>query len=697
MSANTKTNDFLVEIGTEELPPTALLKLSNSFADQVLAGINAAELNFCSAERFATPRRLAVLVSGLDSQTPEKEVVAWGPPKKIAFDVDGKPTKAADAFAKKNGISIDEVQVENDGKADKLVYRSLKSGVSAAQLLPAIVQEALDKLPIPKRMRWGAERTEFVRPIQWVVMMQDSQVIECSILGFTAGSITRGHRFHCDTNLEISNPSSYPALLETSGHIIPSFETRRAMILEQVTAEGEKLGGVAVIDENLLDEVTGLVEWPVAMTGSFESRFLEVPAEALISSMKEHQKYFHVEDSDGHLMPNFITVSNIVSQDPSQVVRGNERVIRPRLSDAAFFFETDKKVALATRVEKLKTIVFQAQLGTLYEKTQRIMTLAESIAESIGSSGDFAKRAAELCKADLVSDMVLEFDKMQGIAGRYYALDQGEDIEVANAIRDQYLPKFSGDKLPESLTGCAVALADRLDTIVGIFGIGQPPTGSKDPFALRRATLGVLRIIVEKQLDVDLRDLLQRAQQQYSQLSAGENLVDTVLNYMVERFRAWYEEEKIATEVFMAVSAKGLSKPLDIDQRVKAVNSFSQLPEAQALAAANKRVSNILAKLDNETSIDTVSSDLLMDDAEKTLAALVLEKTESVAPLYAARQYSEALASLAALRTPVDTFFDQVMVMAEDEAIRNNRLALVKQLRGLFLEVADISLLVPAK
>lgn len=697
MSNQSDAHDFLVEIGTEELPPTALLKLSNSFTAQVAAGIKTAGLSYTGVQSYATPRRLAIVVSGLDSQTPEKDVIVWGPPKKIAFDADGKPTKAAAAFAKKNGVGIDDINIENDGKAEKLVYKSLKAGISATELLPSIIQDALDKLPIAKRMRWGAERTEFVRPVQWIVMMQGSHIIECSILGFSAGNTTRGHRFHCDTTLAIENPAAYATLLEHSGHIVPAFETRKAMIRQQVVAEGEKLGGAAVIDEDLLNEVTGLVEWPVALTGSFENRFLEVPPEALISSMKEHQKYFHVENKDGYLMPHFITVSNIVSRDPSQVIRGNERVIRPRLSDAAFFFETDKKIALETRVEKLKSIVFQAQLGTLYDKTQRMMGLAASIADSIGSNRAYASRAAELSKADLVSDMVLEFDKMQGIAGRYYALAQGEEEEVANAIRDQYLPKFSGDQLPESLTGCAIALADRLDTIVGIFGIGQPPTGSKDPFALRRATLGVLRIIVEKRLPLDLRVLLKQAQQQYSHLSAGENLVETVLQYMTERFRAWYEEEQINAEVFMSVSEKGLSQPLDIDQRVKAVNRFSILPEAQALAAANKRVSNILAKLDSQAAIGSVDNTLLVEDSEKNLAELVEQKAQQLAPLFANRQYSEALTSLAELRIPIDAFFDNVMVMVDEESVKNNRLALLKSLRSLFLEVADISLLVPAK
>lgn len=691
------SHDFLVEIGTEELPPTALLKLSNSFTASIKQSLVAHDLNFSSIEPFATPRRLAVVVKGLDAKTPEKEIEAWGPPKKIAFDADGQPTKAAQAFAKKNAIGLDELKVENDGKADKLVFRSTQQGTAVAELLPAFVQHALDKLPIAKRMRWGASRNEFVRPVHWLVMLLDEQIVNCEILGIKANNITRGHRFHCDTTLEVANPASYPALLTESGHIMANYDERRKEIRHQVEAEGQKVGGHAVISDDLLNEVTGLVEWPVALTGGFDQRFLEVPAEALISSMAEHQKYFHVIDDNGALLPHFITVANIVSNDPQQVIEGNERVIRPRLSDAAFFFETDKKTSQSTRVERLANVVFQAKLGTLLDKTQRISALAGWIAGQTASNVDYAKRAGQLCKADLVSDMVLEFDKMQGIAGQYYALNDGEPTEVADAIKDQYLPKFAGDALPDTLTGCAVALADRLDTITGIFGIGQKPSGSKDPFALRRASLGVLRIIIEKNLDLDLRECLQQAINGHSELPAAVGLVDTVLAYMLERFRAWYEEDNISAEIFMAVSAKQLSQPLDINQRVLAVNAFNDLPEAQALAAANKRVSNILAKLDDQSVIGAVDSNLLQDDAEKTLAKLVAEKALTVAPLFAERQYAQALAALADLREPVDNFFNEVMVMADDEALRNNRLALLKQLRELFLEVADISLLVPAK
>jgi glycyl-tRNA synthetase beta chain len=689
--------DFLVELGTEELPPTALRKLSNSFCDSIIASLNAEELNFSGVKKLlATPRRLALIVEGLDEQTPQKDIVAWGPPAKIAFDENGNPSKAAEAFAKKNGISVDELKTENDGKADKLVYRSTKAGKAVTDLLPAMVQNAVDKLPIPKRMRWGASRTEFVRPAHWLVMLFGNDIVNGEVLGLKAGNTSRGHRFHCNEDITINDAATYEATLKDA-YVVASFEDRLATIQEQVTAEGKKVGGEAVIEADLLDEVTALNEWPVALTGGFDQEFLQVPAEALISSMAEHQKYFHVIDGEGKLLPHFITIANIESTDPQQVISGNERVIRPRLADAAFFFNTDKKTKLADRVEKLQSVVFQAKLGTLADKVNRVKALAEIIAGQLGSNTDYAGRAAQLCKADLVSDMVLEFDKMQGIAGTYYAINDGEPEEVANAIKDHYLPKFAGDKLPESLSGCAVALADRLDTIVGIFGINQPPTGSKDPFALRRQSLAVLRIIVEKNLNLDLRDLLQQAANQHQALPAGDALVDTVLDYMIERFRAWYEEEQIAAEVFMAVSAKGLSQPLDINARVKAVHNFSQLAEAQALAAANKRVSNILAKLESTDQLGTVDSALLCDEAEKTLASAVQAKAEEVAPLFAERQYTESLAALASLREAVDRFFDDVMVMVDDDALRNNRLALLKQLRGLFLEVADISLLVPAK
>lgn len=689
--------DFLVELGTEELPPKALSKLSKAFANGIAKDLKNLGLGYSELKAYAAPRRLAVLVRQLDSQTPIKEVTVWGPPAKIAFDADGNPGKAAAAFAKKNGIEISQLKTENDGKQDKLVFRSSAGGDEVMQKLADIVKQSLAGLPIAKRMRWGARRDEFVRPVQWLVMLFGSEVVDGEIFGVRANRETRGHRFHYDRSLLIEQPAEYCDKLQNIAHVMVDFEQRKNTIREQVVAEAKQVGGEAMLDEDLLNEVTGLVEWPVALTGKFEQRFLQVPAEALVYSMKEHQKYFPVQDSAGNLMPYFITICNIESKDPAQVIAGNEKVIRPRLADAAFFFETDKKTSLEQFRERLKSIVFQAQLGSIYDKTQRIRNLAQMIANLIGADIAKAQRAAELCKSDLVTDMVGEFDKMQGIAGYYYAINGGEDEEVAKALDEHYLPKFAGDKLPSTDTGTIIALADRLDTLAGIFGIGQKPTGSKDPFALRRASLAVLRLLVEKNIDLDLKNLLKLAVVNHgSNLKDGAATVDTALAYMVERFRSWYEEEKISTEVFLSVSAKNLTVPLDINRRVHAVNEFTKLDNAAALAAANKRVSNILAKLEQAPGTE-VDPALLQEDAEKVLAAAVDAKAKQLAPLFEQASYTEALASLSELRDDVDRFFDDVMVMADDEALRSNRLALLNKLRGLFLQVADISLLVPAK
>ena len=691
------STDFLVELGTEELPPKALKKLSAAFSAGIIKGLKEQELEFCAVKSYATPRRLALVVEQLAEQTPVKEVIAWGPPAKIAFDTDGNPSKAAEAFARKNGLDINDLKTENDGKIDKLCHRASAGGVNTAELLGAIVNASVKALPIAKRMRWGDSRTEFVRPAHWLIMLLGNEVVDAEVLGIKSNRVTRGHRFHYNQDLIIDSPASYAEQLRAPGHIIADYAERQAMVKDQVTTEAKNVGGIAVISQDLLDEVTALVEYPVALTGKFEQRFLDVPAEALISSMAEHQKYFHVVDTNGDLKPNFITVANIISKDPAQVIDGNERVIRPRLADAAFFFETDKKSNLSAMRERLKKIVFQAKLGTIYDKTERVSKLAANISGLIGGNADYAARAGLLCKSDLVSEMVCEFDKMQGLAGRYYALNDGESAEVAEALAEQYLPKFSGDKLPETQTGTLLALSDRLDTIVGIFGIGQKPTGSKDPFALRRASLGALRLLVEKELDLDLSDLLLLAAKGHGDnIDTADQAASESLAYMLERFRAWYLDENIAAEVFQAVSAKQLTTPLDINKRVHAVNAFTQLPEAQALAAANKRVSNILGKLEGEVPC-TLDSGLLQESAEKALAEQVAAKSLEVAPLFAERRYADALAALASLQNTVDTFFDDVMVMCDDLALRNNRLALLAQLRGLFLEAADISLLVPDK
>jgi glycyl-tRNA synthetase beta chain len=705
---------FLVEIGTEELPPKALKSLHEHFAAGIALGLKEAGLTHKKIHAFGAPRRLAVLVENLELRQADQHIEKLGPHVANAFDADNKPTKATEGFARSCGIAVEQLQRTRTDKGERLVFRSTQEGKFALDLLPGIVNTSLEKLPIPKRMRWGAKRAEFVRPVHWLVMLLGKQVIDTEILGIKAGRETRGHRFHANRNFSLANALDYQLTLENEAFVIADFNERRGHIRAQVEQLGKKFNGNAVIDEDLLDEVTGLVEWPVALAGNFEERFLAVPQEALISSMKEHQKYFHVVDGNGKLLPHFITISNIESKDPAKVIDGNERVIRPRLSDAAFFYETDLKTPLIERREKLKSVVFQEKLGSLYDKTYRVSWIAVQIAEKIGGDPEWARRAGELSKADLVSNMVGEFADMQGIAASYYAKNDGEPEEIAQALQEQYLPRFAGDELPSSMTGCALALADRVDTLFGIFAVGLLPTGSKDPFALRRASISVLRILIEKGFDIDLKALLFIAADVYHSITPDartelslldltedqfrENMlpfVTQVLDYMLERQRAQYEEQGIPAEVFMAVSAKKLSQPLDINQRVQAVFRFSQLPEAQALAAANKRVSNILAKQSGQQIDSTINPQLLIETAEKELALQVASLQQKVKPLFAARKYREGLEQLASLRGAVDAFFDNVMVMADDVAVRNNRLALLSQLRNLFLEVADISLLAP--
>ena len=693
------SKDFLVELGTEELPPKALLTLARAFRDGIVDGLAGADLGFGDARFYAAPRRLAVQVAGIDEASPDKEIVSWGPPTKIAFDSEGSPTKAGQAFATKNGLDSATLVdfVENDGSQDKLCLRRTEAGVATGELLGGIVAAALDGLPIPKRMRWGAKRVEFVRPAHWLVMLFGDTVVDAEVLSLQAGRNSRGHRFHSQGDIPIQSPASYCDDLRAA-RVIVDFDERRQLIADGVAREAAAQGGNAVIEADLLDEVTALNEWPVPLLGRFEERFLKVPPEALISSMKEHQKYFHVVDDAGKLLPMFVTVANIDSLAPERVVAGNEKVIRPRLSDAAFFYETDCKHSLAERREQLRSIVFQEKLGSIFDKTARIAALAGHLAEATGASADDVKRAGELCKSDLVSEMVLEFDDLQGIMGRYYALNDGENDEVAAAMVEHYMPRFAGDQLPATTTGTTIALADRVDTLVGIFGIGQPPSGSRDPFALRRASLGVLRILVENRIDLNLRQTLAFAAALHDGLTVSDTktLVEQVLSYLFERFRAWYSDEGVSAEVFMAVLAKDLDAPLDFDLRVRAVNAFSKLPEAANLAAANKRVSNILAKVDAPLP-ENIDPALFESDEEAALLNAVKNATAATAPLYEARDYTQAMQKLAVLRGPVDSFFDQVMVMADDNRVRNNRLRLLAELRALFLNVADISHLVPAK
>lgn len=684
MAANT----LLVELGVEELPPGAIDTLSDALADGIRRGLAEADVAHGEVSAYATPRRLAVRIAALADKQPDREVERRGPALAAAFK-DGQPTKAAEGFARSCGVGVDElIHLETD-KGTWLGYREQQRGEATTTLLPTIVEKAIAALPVPKNMRWGASRVEFSRPAHWLVMLYGSEVVEAQALGLEAGRTTRGHRFHAPEAIELSHADDYLAALE-SAWVLADRDTRRERIREQVLAEAEVQEASAVIDEDLLVEVSGLVEWPVALTGSFDERFLEVPAECLISSMKANQKYFHLLDDAGHLKPLFITISNIDSADPQRVIEGNEKVIRPRLADAAFFYDTDRKRPLASRIGELSGVVFQQRLGTLADKAHRSAAVAAFIAGRIDGDVSQARRAAELAKCDLVTEMVLEFPELQGIMGRYYARHDGEPTEVAQALEEQYLPRFASDAIPQSRTGLALALADRLDTLTGIFGIGARPTGTKDPFALRRAAIGVLNILIKGELDLDLRELLELASAQHQELPYAEGLVDEVLGYMLDRFRAWGQEEGIDTEVYLAVRTRPVTKPLDFARRLRAVQAFAGREEAIALAAANKRVSNILAKQEDEVG-SGIDSGLLQETAEKALHDAVSAQRDRVMPLFAESRYPEALDALAGLREPVDTFFDEVMVMAEDEAVRRNRLALLADLRALFLEVADIA------
>lgn len=687
------TQDFLVEIGTEELPPKALKKLAEAFQAGVESHLQSKGLNFESSKLFAAPRRIALRLKSLQVQGEASKVEKLGPYSNVAFDADGNPTKAAEGFARANKISFEEVGRTTDDKGERLYYAQEVAGAKATDELPTAITDALNKLPIPKRMRWGSSRIEFVRPVQWILMLLDNKVVEANILGIQSNYFTKGHRFHANREIAITSPDAYETTLKDQGKVMADYDQRKALILEQVEAEGKKLGGQAVIDEDLLDEVASLNEWPTALAGAFDELFLDVPAQALISSMKEHQKYFHVVDSKGSLLPNFITVCNIESKDPQQVIHGNEKVIRPRLADAKFFWDTDRKSSLESRFEKLDTVVWVQKLGTLKDKAERLSNLSGKIATAIGGDKALAERASKLCKTDLLSDMVLEFSDLQGLAGSYYAKHDGEHTDVCAAMIEQYKPAFSGDDLPSTQTGLALALADRLDSLVGLFGIGQLPTGGKDPFALRRASLGVLRLLVEKEINVDISTLIDWAIDNNWATELKDDTKSKLTEYMLDRFSAMYQDQNIPAVVFQAVRAKGITQPLDINKRVQAVFAFSKLDSAEALAAANKRVSNILAKNDAVIDAPVINEALLQEEAEKVLAKELASKAAEVQAIFNAGDYAEYLTSLTSLRASIDAFFDSVMVMADDEAVKKNRLALLNQLRNLFLQVADISLL----
>ncbi|MEZ9340829.1 glycine--tRNA ligase subunit beta [Vibrio splendidus] len=688
--------NFLIELGTEELPPTALRSLAEAFASNFEAGLKTAELSHEGIKWYAAPRRLALKVTALAEGQADKVVEKRGPAISVAFDAEGNATKAAQGWARGNGITVEQADRLKTDKGEWLLFKQEVAGKPVQELVMDIAAKALAGLPIPKAMRWGNSDIQFIRPVKTLTVLLGDELVEGEILGVASARTIRGHRFMGEQEFTIDSADQYPAILEERGKVMADYDARKAIILADAKKAADAVGGIADLEDDLVEEVTSLVEWPVVLTAKFEQEFLKVPSEALVYTMKGDQKYFpvyshEIGDAERSLLPNFIFVSNIESKEPRHVIEGNEKVVRPRLADAEFFFNTDRKRPLIDRLAELDQAIFQKQLGTIKDKTDRITELAGYIAEQIDADVEKSKRAGLLAKCDLMTSMVFEFTDTQGVMGMHYATHDGEDEQVALALYEQYMPRFAGDTLPSTGISSAVAMADKLDTIVGIFGIGQAPKGS-DPFALRRASLGVLRIIVENGNNLDLTDLIGKAKELLGDKLTNDNVEADVIDFMLGRFRAWYQDAGFSVDIIQAVLARRPTKPADFDQRVKAVSHFRELEAAEALAAANKRVGNILAKFDGELPAE-IDLALLQEDAEKALAENVEVMTEALEPAFATGNYQEALNKLADLREPVDAFFDNVMVMADDEALKKNRLTLLNNLRNLFLQIADISLL----
>ncbi|MCB1784715.1 MAG: glycine--tRNA ligase subunit beta [Gammaproteobacteria bacterium] len=686
------TANMLFELGTEELPPVALKRLSEALAEGFTKGLDEVELSYGEVITYCTPRRLAVLVMDLAIAQPDRDIERRGPAIAAAFDEDGRATKAAEGFARSCGVEVDQLQRQETDKGSWLVYNMHRAGQSAAELLPGIAENALNRLPIPKRMRWGDSEAQFVRPVHWLVFLHGDSVVPCTLLDAEAGRQTFGHRFHHPQAITLYNPEDYASVLDSLGKVIAHFDTRRARIKGQVEETARQLGGVPDLDEALLDEVTALNEWPVPVSGTFEERFLAVPQEALVATMKGNQKYFPVFDDRHRLRNHFITIANLESREPQRIREGNERVIRPRLADAMFFWEQDGKRRLADHMERLEHVVFQKQLGSMLDKSLRVAALSEYIADRIGGDRVLARRAGELSRCDLLTEMVFEFPEMQGIMGRYQAERDGEPAELAEAMDEFYMPRFSGDRLPQTRTGIAISLAEKIDSLVGIFGIGLRPTGDKDPFALRRAALGALRILREHALPLDLKALLNEAQAQLDDRLSETDAASAVYDFMLERLKGLYAELGTAHDVFEAVAACRPDSIADFEHRVRAVTDFRGLPEAEALAAANKRIGNILRKAD-ATIPSEVDPELFELTAEKELHDQINALAEQTGPMMKENDYGGTLQVLARLRAPVDRFFDDVMVMAEKDNVRANRLALLESLAREFGQVADLSLL----
>ncbi len=688
-----RTENCLVELGTEELPPKALKSLGEAFAIQFEAALSQADLSFDSVSWFAAPRRLAVYVSGLAEGQADKVVEKRGPAVSAAFDADGNPTKAAQGWARGNGIDVSDAERLVTDKGEWLLHKAHVPGQTIAELLEGLINQAVSKLPIPKPMRWGNYNTQFIRPVHTLCVLYGSEVVNVSVLGLTSGRVVQGHRFHGEGRFELDHADNYASALEKQ-YVLADFEARKDKVRQQLEDAAKNLSLKPDYDEELLEEIASLVEWPVVLQAGFDKGFLEVPKEALIYTMKDDQKYVPLLDSDGALSNTFLFVTNIESHDASQVISGNEKVIRPRLADAEFFFNSDKKTTLESRLESLETVLFQKQLGTLKEKSERISALSAFIASQIDANETQAARAGLLAKTDLMSNMVMEFPDVQGVMGKYYALNDGEDAPVAEALYEQYMPRFAGDALPSSGVSASVALADKLDTLVGIFGIGQLPKGDKDPFALRRAAIGVLRIVTELSLPLDLETLVSKAIDVYGDKLTNAETQTQVVDFVLGRFNALLQDQAIAIDVIQAVAARRPTKPSDYLARVHAVDKFKALEEAEALAAANKRVANILAKQNVEvTATVNIDESLLAEDAEKALYVELKAAQKEVEIAVPSQDYTRILTTLATLRNVIDNFFDNVMVMADDEAVKHNRLALLSLLRQLFLTTADISIL----
>ncbi|APD92510.1 glycine--tRNA ligase subunit beta [Alteromonas mediterranea] len=688
-----RTENCLVELGTEELPPKALKSLGEAFATQFEAALSQADLSFDSVSWFAAPRRLAVYVSGLAEGQADKVVEKRGPAVSAAFDADGNPTKAAQGWARGNGIDVSDAERLVTDKGEWLLHKAHVPGQSVAELLEGLINQAVSKLPIPKPMRWGNYNTQFIRPVHTLCVLYGSEVVNVSVLGLTSGRVVQGHRFHGEGRFELDHADNYASALEQQ-YVLADFEARKDKVRQQLEDAAKNLSLKPDYDEELLEEIASLVEWPVVLQAGFDKGFLEVPKEALIYTMKDDQKYVPLLNSDGALCNTFLFVTNIESRDASQIISGNEKVIRPRLADAEFFFNSDKKTTLESRLESLETVLFQKQLGTLKEKSERISALSAFIASQIDANETQAARAGLLAKTDLMSNMVMEFPDVQGVMGKYYALNDGEDAPVAEALYEQYMPRFAGDALPSSGVSASVALADKLDTLVGIFGIGQLPKGDKDPFALRRAAIGVLRIVTELSLPLDLETLVSKAIEVYGNKLTNAETQTQVVDFVLGRFNALLQDQAIAIDVIQAVAARRPTKPSDYLARVHAVDKFKALEEAEALAAANKRVANILAKQNVEvTATVNIDESLLAEDAEKALYVELKAAQKEVEIAVPSQDYTRILTTLATLRNVIDNFFDNVMVMADDEAVKHNRLALLSLLRQLFLTTADISIL----